>query len=744
MQELFAKLLQALAATGANSPEVQQYLAEIEANFKDKAGWARAMVDGARIGEGDQPISSPPAPSWLSARFLVPLLGGLSVGGGTVAGILKLAHDGLDGFALPTVTSQWVLVLIVAVLGALVGLTHAFFRNGPTLILPTINWKGGRISVQSFGFLRNMFMASLVAVATTWMAFFHVSVADTPDKAGPNAGPPAANQSLLTWNVLLSTLVAGIVGSRMASGQVELKTVLQALAITAEAPAVPGLGKRILNAKTPLEAVALATGAPPPRPPATEPASRTVETEAQLRSLLTKPVGKDVNGLTLEFLKGFDSLTPTIKTLLKDSQIKDVAAMKLEDFTAEAQGRGIDANATKALLAELHSQATRVMELLGSFPTTGTLSSNGPQSSSVQGEANSPSHSDGRMGPNYLGGPIKETLVTMTTRMTQWLVFGTLLAGLFAAAVATWKVVVADPTHLTDLFQAAAWPAVSCVALLAFRVPIGQFLAGFSQRVKKLSIFKVDIELTEAKEAKIPAFDELKSSEAIHVCDSSAHIFAQLQGESPADYVVIDLGDGSEWLSSRLFIVASLFEQTRGVRCMVFTDGTGENAGRFIGTASLHAVRSLLSRKYPWYEVALAKAFTATFGEPATLNSGTQLTSSAANIAQTFIRALQAKPAQAADGWLLIDNAPEVWERAEWLTQPKLRELLGKNLNDSLVKDVRSLQRQQQARSVLACSGQFVGGLSSGKFYELFDRFDLLEKLARYAADCDDESTRSS
>jgi hypothetical protein len=338
-----------------------------------------------------------------------------------------------------------------------------------------------------------------------------------------------------------------------------------------------------------------------------------------------------------------------------------------------------------------------------------------------------------------------------------WLEVTALLAVLIAAMIAIWKFLAADTSQLTEFFRVLAWPAVVCVGLFVFRGPIGQFLSGLSQRIKKVSAFKIELELTEvtAKEVTTPALAGIKSSQAMYVGDSGTQIFAQLTDESRADYVVIDLADGGEWLSSRLFIVAALFEHVRGVRCMVFTEGIGENAGRLVGTASLQDVRWRLAHKFPWFEVALAKALAmAVPYEPAQLLAGFQVfrtdqdsfTPPIANtIAQAFISLLQVKPAHSNEGWLEIHQAPPVWERAEWITQPKLRELLGSSLNISRVADIGERRKQDIVRRVLSCSGPFVAGVNGGKFYELFDRATLLEELAHHSAlEGDDEGRKKT
>jgi hypothetical protein len=343
-------------------------------------------------------------------------------------------------------------------------------------------------------------------------------------------------------------------------------------------------------------------------------------------------------------------------------------------------------------------------------------------------------------------------------RLREWVeIAGTALVVLVALAVlllaapaATRKYLDSEPDKLTEVLKVLVWPAVVCVGLLAFRGQIGRFLIGLSHRVQKLSIFGTEIELTEvkAKTAPTPALNEIKKSEAMNVGDSGAQIFAQLQDETPADYVVIDIGDGTEWLSSRLFIVAVLFERMRGVRCIVFTEGAGENAGRFVGTASPQAVRWCLARASPWFEVAFARALTvAAPWVPASFPTGNQLVRNergalalpvANRVAQEFIFSLQAasKPAGATTDWLKIHEPPrEVWERAEWITRPRLVELLGTNLNTRSVPDANRRRKPAVVRDVLEKHDRpFVAGTTAAdKFEVLFNRAAMLEELARLA-----------
>ena len=132
----------------------------------------------------------------------------------------------------------------------------------------------------------------------------------------------------------------------------------------------------------------------------------------------------------------------------------------------------------------------------------------------------------------------------------------------------TRKVGAGSVPEITDALKGLYWPLVACVSLIVLRHPIGAFLIGVSQRITKLSAFKIEFELSDviATEAKIPALGDLKRGRSMLVGDSTSQLYVQLAIETPADYVLIDLAGGNEWITSRIYIVAALFDRMRGVR----------------------------------------------------------------------------------------------------------------------------------------------------------------------------------
>ncbi|HEX3151311.1 MAG TPA: hypothetical protein VHR66_24750 [Gemmataceae bacterium] len=302
---------------------------------------------------------------------MLPLLGGLGIGAGAGAGATSFSWKDIQKLPLPDVTNRWALLGIVALIGAIVGVAHVYYRNNWTLPWPTTRMENGT-KVFSLGFLRNMLVASGVAMATTWIAFANVAV-DPPDPNGEvRTNAPEPRSTLLTWNVLVSAVVAGVMGSRMASGQVEMKDLWKTLGKVAEAPARPGIKEKIDSAKTATDAAKIAKQGLPPQPHEIEGELNQLVMPAVLaeaRAKVGQP-GPEGAGLTLASLEVFQHLKPSVQTLLKNFEIAKVAEMSVDSFIQEADNRGIEASNFKDLLTSLHAQSVRVMELLRALSPT--------------------------------------------------------------------------------------------------------------------------------------------------------------------------------------------------------------------------------------------------------------------------------------------------------------------------------------------------------------------------------------
>jgi len=378
MQELFARLITALNAGGPNSADVQQVLQQINTQFPAQAEVAKSIVSGwvASPAVSAQPVSQNSGFSFTSWKFLAPLLAALGIGSGAGANIdMKSVMAFLTKFPLPVINNRWELLGVVAVVGAIVGFAYAFYRNNWTIILPSFSKSQDQFKVASLGILRNVFMAAVVSAATTWLSF------------SSSAAPPSGG-NLLTWTVLMSAAAAGLVGSRMASGEVEKNVLWEALATSAERPAVSGLGALVDNAKTALDAAAIATGdtVPGVKPPKEMNLVRqTSDIEADLLRLfdrptlkdwLTKrgvPLGRDGAGVPVGTLEEPQSFKSALKTAIKDFEVVPVAGMSSDTFLSEVDKRGIDAQSFKELLGDVQRQAIAVKDTLAKLPVGWSL-----------------------------------------------------------------------------------------------------------------------------------------------------------------------------------------------------------------------------------------------------------------------------------------------------------------------------------------------------------------------------------
>jgi hypothetical protein len=368
--------MKALTAGGPKSADVQQVLQQINTQFPAQADVAKSIVDGWPTSQATPPesVSLTSGFSFTSWKFLAPVLAALGIGSGAGASIdTKSLMDSLKTIPLPLINNRWELLGVVAAVGAIVGFAYSFYRNNWTLVLPKFSKNQDQFKVASWGFLRNVLMAAVVSAGTTWLAFSSTSSSDG---------------NLLTWTVLMSAAAAGLVGSRMASGEVEKSVLWEALATAAERPAASGLGKLVDDAKTPLDAAAIATGQSVPgvRPPKEMNLVRqTADIEADLLRLfdrqtlkdwLTKrgvPLGQDGAGLPVGTLEEPQSFKSALKTAIKDLEIVPVAGMSSDAFLSEVDKRGIDALSFKELLGNVQRQAIAVRDTLAKLPVGWSL-----------------------------------------------------------------------------------------------------------------------------------------------------------------------------------------------------------------------------------------------------------------------------------------------------------------------------------------------------------------------------------
>lgn len=320
-----------------------------------------------------------------------------------------------------------------------------------------------------------------------------------------------------------------------------------------------------------------------------------------------------------------------------------------------------------------------------------------------------------------------------------------------------------------DLLKATAWPIIALVALIMLHRPVSQLIGVIGQRVRKISIFKVELALGEMTKAQPSVETRIDRLRMVAVAESGMEpILAGLGRSAAADYVTIPIGADADraWITSRLFILAAILERSRSVRCLVFT---GEQ-GAYLGAAAVRDVRFTLGSRFPEYEQALFAAQAHVWGsdidsvqssnaaEGAPMNvvrrrlsledfRGGGLSADAISaIAHRFLNESDIVCRDAAApsaGWIFLDRSQEkppgqsTFERADWVTAGAIVEWLDDRISRGAVVAAAGAEGGEAlTRAIVRQPGAFVALLTkSGAFHGLCDRRLVVEAVARGAAE---------
>jgi hypothetical protein len=315
-----------------------------------------------------------------------------------------------------------------------------------------------------------------------------------------------------------------------------------------------------------------------------------------------------------------------------------------------------------------------------------------------------------------------------------------------------------------QLLQAAAWPVAAVIGLLLLRKPIAAFLEGLAPRLTKISAFKVEFELKAASDLSHPSVTALAEIANVpnvtNVGDSSGRLLAAFGESTPSDFMEIDLGQGEEWLTTRVFILAAQMERLRGLRCIVFLQ-TSEVSRRLVGMASPAAVRWAFAMRWPFLERAYAGAYHSVMADDSrqgyppwsarvTSAGGAVPPEAAQEIFRKYLRegfppsvalrvtAPERPPNTIENEWLNLgpsDASPRKppnheWERAEWVSGQTLRQVLGNNLYSACVVDSLEATPEKIARAVIRQTAPFVARLRQDlSFDTIVDRLRLATRM---------------
>lgn len=345
-----------------------------------------------------------------------------------------------------------------------------------------------------------------------------------------------------------------------------------------------------------------------------------------------------------------------------------------------------------------------------------------------------------------------------------------------AAAPATAAAPAATPQcpAIVEITKALAWPLFALVVAVALRDPILRAAAAVGGRVTKVSAFNVSLELSAATSTAtnatpMPLLEDIQhASSAALISDSSRTMLDQVQATEPADYSVIDIGAGDQWLTSRLFIAAAMLRRMRGIEVIVFLDSGPEADRRFVAMVGADTLRWRLARRFPALEAAFTRAcaevqpgaFPGTTVLPHQIadqipfvksDTGAVEPFAARQIVGTYLKSLQTPeqivpspvpgaPPTAPEGWVTLDHGglpatPRVSERATWVTRDLLRKLLPDEAFRPWAPEAIDAPRPERTRAVLRRHATFVALLDPARrFSRLVNRAALLEGVAERLA----------
>lgn len=307
------------------------------------------------------------------------------------------------------------------------------------------------------------------------------------------------------------------------------------------------------------------------------------------------------------------------------------------------------------------------------------------------------------------------------------------------------RVEITQPTHDTGVFEklaAFAWPIVALVALLVLRRPIAKLLDTMGSRGGELS-------LGSWAAIKLPGLQETSAAQDLLSIkdvagsmwqESGSNLIAHFTSPQTPEYAVVDLGNGDEWISSRLFIFSVMLQRMKGLRCIVFTRTTPEQTRGFLGSAAPDHVRWHLAADQPWLEAAYAYAYSGIMPMPDMLNRGSALTDAkgalqppiAQQVVSNFIQSLKhLPPHNFPQDYVSIHSGDE---HATWITPSELERIMGRDLwTDSVPEntDDSEAAKRLQVRRILDKQSPYVAQVDKGEFKSLISRVALLDEIAK-------------
>ena len=285
-----------------------------------------------------------------------------------------------------------------------------------------------------------------------------------------------------------------------------------------------------------------------------------------------------------------------------------------------------------------------------------------------------------------------------------------------------WKLIV-------EVIRITAWPILAALGLVMLRQPLSSFFDALGSRASKIGAFNVEIELSTLPEARAwlgPALDDLRKEYPATAGDSSGSLFRAIADATHADYVIVNLEGGEAWLTSRLFILATLIPRVRPIKRIVFLS----DDDNFVGEAQPSAVAAAIAQRFPWLEEAYVAAHSIVNNNQLTLSTtlfGRLEPQIADMLLGNFLYGVRGNGS--GDEWI---DFGDYKERAEWINSTSLKRFLGRNLELGSVRRDPSMDALSLTKILLRHESAYVAIIdSAGRFAHLIDRHRALDQVVR-------------
>jgi hypothetical protein len=291
----------------------------------------------------------------------------------------------------------------------------------------------------------------------------------------------------------------------------------------------------------------------------------------------------------------------------------------------------------------------------------------------------------------------------------------------------TWKMA-------ADLAGKIAWPVTVVAILVYFKSAIGRVIEQIGTRGGEVSFGGLGIKLPVMERAAVD--DDVllfKTTDPMQITNDSAKrtLLRMLREPGLREYSVINLGEGNEWISSRLFIFAIMLQRMKGIQCIVFLEGSPP---KFLGLASPEHVRWSLAQDQPWLEQAYANAYASNLyyqQEESFIVSkyGALDGQTADNVVRNYIQRVTQSPTTpmplTVRPWATLGNSTEY---GTWLFSSGIQRILGETLRKEMI--VESSDRRTEAKALLQCSAPYVARVkSTGEFISVISRVGFVNEM---------------